>query len=190
MIISFLSTLIYRFAFLSSSYSSVIGWVSNHNRYSYKIPTKNNFMVALEKNQIFSLGILGYSFIGIILLLVTDLGGFWLTGYYTGERYSCLFCEYGSVFDRIVIILLVLLLLGQGVIGLNNSLSQRFFPQKLETLGLLLAASTVIFTIIGGISIAIEFADYEWWFETGFYTGLIVGLINGGMFFLLRTKKE
>jgi hypothetical protein len=143
-----------------------------------------------EKKQVFSLTILGLSFIAIILLLTTDFGGFWLTGYYTGERYSCLFCEYGSFFDKIIIVLLIILLAGQGAIALNSVLPKKFLQQKLEILGMISAGATVFLTIVGGIAIAIEFGDYwEWWLGTAFYTGLIAGIVNFGLYFLLHKNR-
>ncbi|MHA1617782.1 MAG: hypothetical protein ACTSVZ_00770 [Promethearchaeota archaeon] len=142
----------------------------------------------LRKSKLFNLIILGFSFVGFILLIFTDIGGFWLTGPYAGERYSCLFCAYASFFERIAIILLIFLFLAQNAIGLNNYLSQKFYPKKFETLGMILAGSTIALTILAGISFAIENADYEWWFETAFYYGIVAGIVNFSMFFLLKTK--
>ena len=144
-----------------------------------------------EKKRVFSLTIVGLSLIAIILLLTTEFGGFWLTGYYTGERYSCLFCEYGSFFDKIIIVLLIILFIGQGAISLNNVLPQKYLPQKLETIGMISAGVTAFLTIEGGIAIAIEFSVYwEWWLDTAFYAALITGLVNFILFFILRKNVE
>ncbi|OLS14412.1 MAG: hypothetical protein RBG13Loki_1968 [Promethearchaeota archaeon CR_4] len=50
--------------------------------------------MTLPKQKIISLIIAILSLVGMILLLAADFAGFYLTGYYSGERYACLICEY------------------------------------------------------------------------------------------------
>jgi hypothetical protein len=142
-----------------------------------------------ELKKIILFGILGISVIGFFVVLLGDFAGFWLTGYYTGERYSCLFCEYGTFIDIASVVLIISLILGQIFIALNESLPKQIIEKDLTLFGLLFAIGTIIFTVIGLIGFGIAYSEYEWWPEAGFYAGIITGLINGFLFALKFKKK-
>lgn len=141
----------------------------------------------LKKITLF--GILGISFIGFLVVLFGDFAGFWLTGYYTGERYSCLFCEYGTFVDMASIVLILFSILGQIFVVLNEILPKQIIKKDLSLFGLLFAIGTIIFTVIGLIGFGISYSNFEWWPEAGFYAGIITGLINGFLFALKFKKK-
>ena len=130
----------------------------------------------LKKITLF--GILGISFIGFLVVLFGDFAGFWLTGYYTGERYSCLSCEYGTFVDIASIVLILLLILGQIFVVLNEILPKQLINNDLTLLGLLFAIGTIIFTVIGLIGFGVAYSEYEWWPEAGFYAGIITGYLQ------------
>lgn len=132
----------------------------------------------------YSVIILVLSLIGLVLVASTNFAGFWLDNYYTGSRYSCLTCEYSTEVDRAAIILVILLLLGQIAIGLNDLLPNKFLPENISRLGIFLAASTLLLTIIGGVAFSVSYSEYDSWLETGFYAGALAGLINSVLFFL------
>lgn len=127
------------------------------------------------------------SLIGLVLVASTNFAGFWLENYYTGSRYSCLTCEYSTEVDRAAIVLNILLLLGQIAISLNDLMPSKFLPENISRLGIFLAASTLLLTIIGGAAFSISYSEYDSWFETGFYAGALAGLINS-VLFLLKGK--
>jgi len=124
------------------------------------------------------------SLIGLVLVASTNFAGFWLENYYTGSRYSCLTCEYSTEVDRAAIILVILLLLVQIAISLNDLLPNKFLPENISRLGIFLAASTLLLTIIGGVAFSVSYSEYDSWLETGFYAGALAGLINSVLFFL------
>ncbi len=128
--------------------------------------------------------ILGLSLIGFLVVLFGKFAGFWLTGDYTGERYSCLFCEYGTFIDIVSIILILILLsiVGQVIVVLNEILPKPLIKFNLSLLGLLLAIGTIIFSIVGLVGFGFVYSDYEWWPEAGFYAGIITGVFNGFLF--------
>ena len=43
---------------------------------------------------------------------------------------------------------------------------------------------------MGGISFAVTYSNYDWWFETGFYGGLITGIIIEIISFVGLKNKE
>ncbi len=136
----------------------------------------------------FSMIILVFSFIGFILVTFTPFAGLYLTGYYSGYRYSCLTCEYATAVDRIAIILAMLLLLGQMAISFNelwpDTILSQFLPANFARWGIFLAIFTLIITLIGGAAFMASYSYYETWFEPGFYGAAIVGLLNSILFFL------
>lgn len=136
----------------------------------------------------FSVSILVVSLIGLFLVTFMDFAGFYLTGYYSGYRYSCLTCEYSTVVDSFAILVAIFLLLGQIVICLNDLLPNKFLPEAFSRFGLIFAVGTLFVTIIGGAAFAIAYSGFEWWFETGFYGALLAGLINSVLFFLKGAK--
>ena len=136
----------------------------------------------------FSALILVVSLVGIILLLVTDFAGFYYTGY--GNRYSCLTgCEYYSIGDLISQIFILIFLLIQIVIVIDDLLPNKFIAKDLTKFGIGFAALTMLFAIIGIASFGVEWGNYEWWPEAGFYGSIFSGLINIILFFLSSRRR-
>lgn len=142
-----------------------------------------------RKIDAFAIIILIISLVGLILMLVTDFAGTYTVGY----RYSCLLgCEYSTGVDLTMQIFMVILLIAQIVWAINELLPEKFIPFKnLDLMGLVLAASTVLFAVIGigafGIYYGL-FGGFNWWAEAGFYGGFIAGIINA-VFYFLRYKE-
>ena len=133
--------------------------------------------------------ILVFSVIGIILIAAFDFAGFYWTGYSPGNRYSCLGCEYSTGGDLAAQVIMLILLIIQIVVVLNDLLPNRFIEKDLEKYGMLLAVLTILFAIIGIASFGVARSEYEWWPETGFYGGIIAGLLNTILFFLKYKNK-
>jgi len=76
--------------------------------------------------------------------------------------------------------MIIVLLIIQIIIVLNDLLPKRFVDKDLSVIGLGLAALTMLFAIIGIASFGAEYDDLvsSWWPETGFYGGIIAGLLN------------
>ncbi|MDX1798371.1 MAG: hypothetical protein R3255_06955 [Candidatus Lokiarchaeia archaeon] len=139
----------------------------------------------------FAIIILIISLVGLILMFATDFTGFYYGGY--GVRYSCLTgCEYSTPTDLTMQIFMVILLIAQIVWSINELLPEKFLPFKnLNLIGLILAASTALFAVIGIAAFGITWGllgGYDWWAEAGFYGGFLAGIINA-VFYFLRFKK-
>jgi hypothetical protein len=135
--------------------------------------------MAIPKQRLIALIIVVISIVGMILLLATDFAGFYLTGYYSGYRYSCLSCEYNTGVDTAAIIIGVVLLVLQLLLAANAVLPTTFLKKLpgmkiIPILGLLI----IVMMMMGGISFGISYDDFVWWFEVGFYGGLIAGILN------------
>jgi len=126
--------------------------------------------------------ILVLSIIGIILIAAFSFAGFDLPSY--GSRYSCLDCEYTTDGDLAAQVVMLILLISQVVVVLNDLVPKRFIKIDLNKLGIILAFFTIIFAIIRLAAFGGEYSEYEWWPETGFYGGIIAGLLNTILFFL------
>ena len=135
----------------------------------------------------FSALILILSIIGIVLIAVGPFAGFYLTGY--GYRYSCFDCEYFTEGDLAAQIIMVILLIILIIVVLNDLVPKRFIEKDLEKYGFLLSVVVILMAIIGLASFGVAYAYYEWWPETGFYGGIIAGLLNTILFFLKYKNK-
>ena len=133
--------------------------------------------------------ILIVSIVGILLITIGSFAAFYLTGYYTGSRYSCLTCEYSTPVDLMAQIVMIILLVIQIIIAVNELLPNKFISIEIAKYGIILAALTFVFVIIGGISFGVTYSEYEWWFEAGFYGGVTCGIINAILFFLERKNQ-
>lgn len=131
--------------------------------------------------------ILVLSVIGIILIAAFTFAGFYYPGY--GNRYSCFDCEYWTPGDLAAQIIMIILLVIQIIIALNDLLPKKFIEMDLEIFGILLAGLTILLAIIGIASFGIAYDAFTWWPETGFYGGIIAGILNTILFFLKYKNK-
>jgi len=146
-----------------------------------------------ERNiDVYAALILVISIIGLILIAAFAFAGLYYTGPPSpGNRYSCLFgCEYWTVGDLIAQIFMIIFLILQIVIVINELVPKRFIEKDLTKYGLGLAALTILMVIIGIASFGVTYDPlYNWWPETGFYGGIIAGIINTILFFLKYRSK-
>jgi len=144
-------------------------------------------MSSERKIDPFAALILVISLIVIIVMAISNFMGFNL-GFY-GARYSCLTCEYYTAGDLAMQILAIIFFIIQLIIALNELLPNPLIKKDLVLLGLGLAALTIIVVIIGAGIFIVTYSDYDSWPETGFYFGLIGGIINAILFFLKYKNK-
>ena len=139
-------------------------------------------MSSERKIDPFAAIILLISIIGIILLATQYFMSFYLGG--GSYRHSCLDCGYATTVDLTAQIIVIILLVVQIILALNDLLPKSFIEKDLTSMGLFVAILTVIWVLIGLISFGVTYMEYEWWPDTGFYAGIIAGIVNTVMFFL------
>ncbi|MCP4764181.1 MAG: hypothetical protein GY870_20580 [archaeon] len=127
------------------------------------------------------------SIIGGFLVLLLDIGGFYLPGY--SNRYSCLACEYGTIIGKISAVITAIFLFGQAILIFKSLSSETPIDTNTIMRFILLAVCALVFAVIGGAEFAITYGDYEWWFETGFYGGVISSILNLVLFFVIKNQK-
>jgi hypothetical protein len=142
-----------------------------------------------RKIDAFAIIILIVSLVGLILMLVEDFAG----TYFGSYGFSCLTgCVYSTGADLTMQIFMLILLIAQIVWSINELLPEKFLPFKnLDLIGLILAASTSLFAVIGIGAFGVTYgliSGYDWWAEAGFYGGFLAGIINA-VFYFLRFKK-
>ena len=127
------------------------------------------------------------SFIGLILLVTQSFAGFYLTGY--GNRWSCFACDYTTAGDLAAQIIILIALIIQIIIALNDLAPKRFIDKDLEVIGLLLNVIIIIMVIAGYLAFMITYFEYDSWPATGFYAGIVVGILNTILFYLKYKNK-
>ncbi|MBD3198101.1 MAG: hypothetical protein GF317_23830 [Candidatus Lokiarchaeota archaeon] len=147
-----------------------------------------------QPNQIPSsflyLGILIISGIAGILVLVTDFGGVYNNygGYYVWEFIGILNFPYNLIIIAIAGFFFYNLVIS--LMALKDS--DNPVPSNLFTIGFFLNIAALSLVILGAIALGIVGgleAD-DWWFDAGFYGGIIGGIINLILYFLLISNRE
>jgi len=132
--------------------------------------------------------------IGTILVLFTPFGGMTVsTAYGLRERYASLGSEYSEFSDNLFIVLLAICMLATALLSFVVLKTIQLKQRKPIKLAWFLSLLTLFLAIIGGVAYEIVRAaiNYQdWWLDTGFYAGIIVGLINSTFYTVLlrRTK--
>ena len=85
--------------------------------------------------------------------------------------------------------MVLILLIAQIIIALNDLLPNRFVKKNLDLYGVILSVLTIIFVIIGIGAFAAAYPQFDTWPETGFYGGIIAGIVNTLLFFLKYRNK-
>ena len=132
--------------------------------------------------KIFILVILALNIIGVILELSSPFGGMTVATYYgPRDRFASLGSEYSEALDNLFIVLIAVCLSVTALFSfiLNRALQDH--SRKTINLATTISIITVVLAITGGVLFNIIRAEtnyLDWWLDTGFYTSLIVGLIN------------
>jgi len=144
-------------------------------------------MSSERKIDPFAVLVLVISIIGIILLATQ----YFASLHYGGGTYwhSCLDCENATGGDLAAQIIILILLIAQIFLALNDLLPKRIIDKDLDKWGIILGGLTILWVIVGIASFGIVYMVYEWWPDTGFYAGIIAGIINTIMFYLKFRNK-
>lgn len=140
-------------------------------------------MQVIRKNyKTFAIILPALNVLGALLVLFSPFGGMTVATF-SGprERFASLFSEYSEPLDNLFIILIAVSLIITAFLSFRIFMNWSSNHRKNSTQALAVSIITVLLTVIGGViynSIRAEIDYQDWWLDTGFYTGLIVGLVN------------
>ncbi len=139
-----------------------------------EIPTSTFFMGALITSAI-----------GGILLLALDFGGWNGSNYYLGVYIWGSIGAWNGVLSIPIVISGLLLLYCMGISILVLRFPEKIPDKKYIKYGLYASILVFILCLIGGIVFAVELTieDAWWWFDAGFYGGIIGSLLTAIFFF-------
>jgi hypothetical protein len=157
--------------------------------------TKDAVMAVIKKNyQTLIIIVLALSIIGTILVLFTPFGGMTVSTYYgLRERYASLFSEYSEPLDNLFIVLLAICMLVTAILSFVELKSTQLKPRKTIRLAWFFSVLTLFLAIVGGVTYEVVRAGigYEdWWLDTGFYAGIITGLLNSTFYTVILRKTK
>jgi hypothetical protein len=128
-----------------------------------------------------------FSFIVMILVFVTDFGGWW-TGNYSWNYYYFIGSEMAPGWAQFFLVLLGLIYLGStgvAVVAVLTDLGKvTKFTQIANFVGIVIGIVAFVFTGITTGMFAIVAAGYEWWLATSFYASLVGSLLITTFFIL------
>ena len=126
------------------------------------------------------------SALGAILVLTTPFGGMTVSTYYgLRDRFASLGSEYSESLDNVFIVLLTFCMLATALVSFVALRLAPLNQGKVIRTARMLAFLTLGLAVMGGIAYEITRANIgyvEWWFDTGFYAALVVGLVNSILF--------
>ena len=138
--------------------------------------------------------VLALNIIGTILVLFTPFGGMTVSTFYgLRERYASLASEYSEFTDNIFIVLLVICMLATALLSFVVLKSIQTKQRKPIRLAWFFSLLILSLAIVGGVTYEIVRAGigYEdWWLDTGFYAGIIVGLLSSGFYTVILRKTK
>ena len=136
----------------------------------------------IENTQIFYVGALIVSLIGAVLLFVTDFANGWK---YIGYPSTASFRIFANeTVSGILVILMGVLLLICTLVILVALYKPELVKKEFVRYTMVLSLIVFLICIIGLIYVAIEFEDYYWDPDAGFYGGIIGSLLTTIFLFL------
>lgn len=136
--------------------------------------------------SIFFMGALITSAIGGILLLALDFGGWNGSNYYLGVYIFGGIDAWNSIYSIPIVISGFLLLYCMGISILVLRFPDKIPDKKYVKYGLYMSTLVFVLSLIGGIvfAVAMELEDVWWWFDAGFYGGIIGGFLTAILYYL------
>lgn len=142
--------------------------------------------------SVYFVGALITSAVGAILLLALDFGGWNGSNYYLGVYIYGALNAWNSIYSIPITISGFLMLYCMYV-----CIQSLRFPDKVQTnkhLNYAFYASIIvlILSVLEGLifGISLEVDDAWWWFDSGFYGGVIGGLLTAIIFFIALKNKD
>ena len=140
----------------------------------------------ISQQTIFFMGALIFSAVGGILLLAFDFGGWNGSNYYLGVYIWGGIDAWNSIFSIPIAISGFLLLYCAAVSVLVLWFPEKIPDKKMVQFGFYAAALVFTLSLIGGIifGVDMEIEDVWWWFDAGFYGGIIGSAFTAVLYFL------
>ncbi len=142
--------------------------------------------VEITQEKIYLVIAFVFSLIGSILVLVADFAYGYRYGYYVE---SWFWINSGTAIYGAIVILMGILLLTSSIISILGFVKPEIIPKIVVLIGMILALVVVIISALGIGVIAIEFGDYDWGPEAGFYGAIIGGILTALFLFLAWREK-
>ena len=152
-------------------------------------------MSVINKNyQTLIIIFLALNIIGTILVLFTPFGGMTVsTSYGLRDRYASLASEYSELTDNIFIVLLAICMLATTLLSFVALKSTQLKQRKPIRLAWFFSLLILSLAILGGITYEIVRSGIgyiDWWLDTGFYAGIIIGLLNSTFYTLILRRPK
>jgi hypothetical protein len=145
-----------------------------------------------KNNKIFLITIFILNIIGTLLVLFTPFGGMSVKTYYgPRERFASLGSEYAEFTDNLFIILIAVSLMIIALLSLTMVRPISSQIGKVHNLIVYVSILMILLTAAGGVLfdfVREETTYLDWWLETGFYTGLTVGIVDTVFWGLMRKR--
>ena len=154
--------------------------------YLHKIKVKKMAERKIDNLQIFYVGSLIVSLIGAVLLFATDFANGWRYISYPSTISFRVFAN-DSV-SGILVILMGILLIICALVALLALYKQELVKKEYVQYTMVLSLIVFIVSIVGLIYIAVEFEDYYWDPDAGFY-GAIIGSLLTTIFLSLAWRE-
>ncbi|MHA2169200.1 MAG: hypothetical protein ACXAB7_04830 [Candidatus Kariarchaeaceae archaeon] len=138
--------------------------------------------------QSYLVGALITSVIGAALTILSDFAGWTETGY-TSDYYLATDGEFADGFQKLMIYVLTIGLLGCSYLAFNNMRPGKTTSEQELTWGFYLSIGVIVGTLVEMllfISWVSSDETEEWWPDTGFYAALIGGILTALLFKLSR----
>ncbi|MFX1275351.1 MAG: hypothetical protein ACFFBP_09195 [Promethearchaeota archaeon] len=142
-------------------------------------------MVDSKEAQIFFVGSVITSLVAAILMIATDFGSWYITGWGYG------WIEANATITGGIIIFIISLFFICFTISIIALIKSDLLPDIVYLIGLYVAITILILTIIGASVFVVEMVKLDptnWWFGASFY-GALIGSILTTIFFILALIK-
>ncbi|MBD3212685.1 MAG: hypothetical protein GF311_08750 [Candidatus Lokiarchaeota archaeon] len=137
--------------------------------------------------SVFYIGLLIVNLIAGILLLATDFGGFF---YDTGTLNIWDFVNIINPIGAPIILIVAICFFYSVFFSLMKLFKKEdTLPENALNIGYYLSIVALILVLLGTIAVVIIGLDAtDWWFDTGFYAGIIGGILNFLLYFLMKRQ--
>lgn len=136
------------------------------------------------------------SVIGGILFLSTEFAGYTAPPYnywYSISLESAFYNPDHAPFASIFVFVAILFFFNTFISLKELNIIKFKVPLNSQKLGLYTSIAILVINVTGGVVFEVILSESDatdWWFNTGFYVGLIGGMLMTSIYYLMRTRRE